>query len=221
MKKDPVKMLSVAESQKKLEKFKVKFAKSKTAKTAAEAAKLSRQIGFPVAMKIISPDIMHKTEAGCIETNIKSETQASKVFRQIVSNALKANKSAKIHGVLIQEHVNGQEVIIGGKKDVQFGPVVLFGLGGIFVEAIKDYSIRIAPVTPAEAKEMIEEIRGRKLLEGMRGKEPANKNALKKLIVSVGKFISSEENFLELDLNPVIVNSKEAVVVDARIIYSS
>ncbi len=221
MKKNPVKMLSVAESQKKLEKFKVKFAKSKTAETAVEAAKFSRQIGFPVAMKIISPDIMHKTEAGCIKTNIESETQASKAFRQIVSNALKADKSAKIDGVLVQEHVDGLEVIIGGKKDLQFGPVVLFGLGGIFVEAIKDYSIRVAPVTPAEAKEMIEEIRGRKLLEGMRGKEPANKDALKKLIVSVGKFISSEKNFLELDLNPVMVNSKEAVVADARIIYSS
>ncbi|MCK4883728.1 MAG: acetate--CoA ligase family protein [Candidatus Diapherotrites archaeon] len=212
-------MLSVEESQKKLEKYKVKFAKSKTAKTTVEAAKFSKKIGFPIAMKIISPDIIHKSDVGCIEINIENETQASKAFEKIISNALKANKSAKINGVLIQQQLKGQEVIIGGKNDAQFGPVILFGLGGIFVEVIKDVSIRVAPVTSAEAQEMIEEIKGRKLLEGMRGEKPVNKKALKKLIVAVSKFITSEKDFLELDLNPVMVDDVDAIAVDARILY--
>ncbi|RLG85194.1 MAG: acetyl-CoA synthetase, partial [Thermoprotei archaeon] len=153
------------------------------ARDADEAARLSKEIGFPVVLKIVSPDITHKSDVGGVILDIRSEEDAKKAFTKIMDNVKRYAPKARIAGVLVQEMVPSDvEVIVGATRDPIFGPLLMFGLGGIFVEVLKDVSFRLAPVTPIDAEEMIREIRAYKILEGYRGKPPRDIEALKDII---------------------------------------
>ncbi|MGC8567410.1 MAG: acetate--CoA ligase family protein, partial [Caldisphaera sp.] len=174
-----------------------------------------------VAMKIISPDIIHKTDVGGVILNVEDDNRLIDGYYKLIKNVKNNLPKARINGVLIQEIVkNGQEIIIGGKRDLAFGPVVLFGLGGIYTEVLGDVSMRIAPIDSCDAKEMIEEIKSIKILEGYRGLEPVDKNALALAIMRVGELMINIPEITEMDINPVIANKKGALAVDARIIIN-
>lgn len=190
------------------------------ATSAAMAVRMARAVGYPVALKIQSPQIPHKTEADGIRLNVRSDAQVRAAFKEIIGNARKFNPEADIHGVLVQEMAgDGLEVIIGTTRDPVFGHVVMFGLGGIFVEALKDISLRVAPVSRGDAKEMIREIRGYSMLQGMRGRPPVDFQALTDVILRVSKLVSDYGDAIEeLDINPLLVFEKGVKALDALII---
>ncbi len=153
--------------------------KFKIARSKEEAIKCANEIGYPVVFKILSPDIIHKTDVGGVILNIENEEEAKRAYDELMSNVKKRVPSARIIGVFVQEMApEGTEVIVGAIKDPQFGPTLMFGLGGIFVEILKDVTFRIAPVTEDEAKEMIREIKGYPIIKGYRGKPPCDENAI-------------------------------------------
>jgi acetyltransferase len=186
-----------------------------------DAARFGREIGFPVVLKVISADILHKTDVGGVILNVQDEQAASAGFETLVARASTAHPGAVIRGVQVQKMVaGGQEVIIGAKRDPTFGPLVMFGLGGIYVEVLRDVSFRLAPLTPEDAAEMIDEMRSAKLLGGVRGAPPADRDALINAIVCVGQLAADHPEIAELDINPLLVlpQGQGAVAVDARII---
>jgi acetate---CoA ligase (ADP-forming) len=188
-----------------------------------DAASFAARIGFPVAMKLISPDILHKTEAGGVILNVESEAAASAAFSTLVARAHDSHPGARIRGVQIQQMIaGGQEVIVGIQSDPIFGPLVMFGLGGIYVEVLADVSFRLAPLTAADAEEMIDEVRSAKLLAGVRGAPAADRAALVDAIVRVGQLAADHPEIAELDVNPLLVlpEGQGAIAVDARIILS-
>jgi len=170
-------------------------------------------------LKITSPDIVHKSDSGGVKLGIANATQASKAYSEIMLSIKRRYPSAIIHGLTVQKMAPpGIQVIVGMSKDPQFGPVLMFGLGGILVELLKDVSFRIVPVTKRDAAEMIREIKGYPLLEGYRGQEPANIDALQDIIVRVSQFVERTPEIKELDLNPIFAYRDKAVSVDARIV---
>jgi acetyltransferase len=188
-----------------------------------DAAGLAERIGFPVAMKLISPDILHKTEIGGVILNVESAAAASAAFSTLVARAHEAHAGARIRGVQVQQMIaGGQEVIVGIKRDPIFGPLVMFGLGGITVEVLADVSFRLAPLTAADAEEMIDEVRSAKLLAGVRGAPAADRAALIDAIVRIGQLAADHPEITELDVNPLLVlqAGQGAIAVDARIILS-
>lgn len=190
------------------------------AKTAADAVKHAKKIGFPVVMKIASPQIIHKSDAGGVKVGIASEQAVRDAFDQITKNAKKYDKNAQIKGVLIQEMVKGgKELIIGSKQEPGFGPVIMLGMGGIYVEVLKDVTFRLAPVTNKEADDMIGSIKTKKLLEGVRGEKPADKKKLSELIQKLSALVTDFEEIKELDMNPVLVmeQGKGCKILDIRI----
>ncbi|ABN70334.1 branched-chain acyl-CoA synthetase (ADP-forming) beta subunit / acetyl-CoA synthetase (ADP-forming) beta subunit [Staphylothermus marinus F1] len=192
------------------------------ARSLEEAIKIAEKIGYPLVLKIVSPDISHKSDVGGVILNIKSKEELIKAFNKIYENVSKNAPGARIVGVLIQKMApKGLEVIIGGLRDNIFGPVVMFGLGGIFVEVLKDVSFRIAPLTEEDAFEMMSEIKASKLLEGYRGQPPVDKKSLAKIILSVSKLLEENPEIESIDLNPVMAYPDNAVVVDARIILKT
>jgi len=193
------------------------------ATSADMAVELSRNLGYPVALKAQSGQILHKTEAGVIKLNLASDEEVRRAYKEVLANASSHAPHALVEGVLVQEMVrDGVEVIIGVTKDPVFGPAIMFGLGGIFVEALRDVSFRIAPLTRADAEEMIDEIRGRRVLEGMRGKPPADREALIDTLLRVSQFVTDHRDQIdELDLNPLVLLPKGAKVVDALITKTS
>jgi len=208
-----LKQLDFSEADRLLKRYHIKTPDSAIARKPEEAAKIARKLGYPVVMKIISPDIVHKTEKKGVVIGLKDESQVMKAFDEIKKHAGKA----RFKGILVQRQADGREVIIGGKRDPQFGAIVLFGLGGIFVEIMKDISLRIAPIDKKEALVMIKEIKGYPILAGARGQKPANIDRLAEMIASVSRMLS-ENDIQELDLNPVFVNEKDCFPVDVRMI---
>lgn len=190
------------------------------AKTADEAVKHAKKIGFPVVMKIASPQIIHKSDAGGVKVGVANEQAVKDAFDQIVKNAKKYDKNAQIKGVLVQEMVKGgKELIIGSKQEPGFGPVIMLGMGGIYVEVLKDVTFRLAPVTNKEADDMIGSIKTKKLLEGVRGEKPADKKNLSELIQKLSALVTDFEEIKELDMNPVLVmeQGKGCKILDIRI----
>ncbi len=219
IKKAPRNQLTEVEAKEMLKQAGIPVVETKLARNQKEAIALSRQIGFPVVLKIVSPDIIHKSDAGGVKLDLKNITQVKRAYREILSAVKQKHPQAKIDGVSVQKMARpGIEVIIGMNKDPQFGPVLMFGLGGILVEILKDVSFRLVPVTKRDAKEMIKEIKGYPLLEGYRGQEPADIPFLEELIVKVSTFIEKNPQIKELDLNPIFAYKDGALVVDARII---
>lgn len=193
--------------------------KYKVASTPEEAIKAAKEMGFPVVMKVLSKDIIHKSDAGCVMLGISNEEEVEKAFKNIINNAINFNPNAEIKGVLIEEMLpRGLEVVVGAMRDPEFGPTVMFGLGGIFIEVIRDVTFRVAPVTRDEAEEMIKEIKGYKILEGYRGRERADIETILKIILGVSNLIVDNDEISQLDLNPIIVWRKGGKVADAKII---
>ena len=181
--------------------------------------KLKETIGYPIVMKIVSPDIIHKSDAGGVKIGVKNEEEAKMAYQEIISKAIKYNKKAKISGLIVYPMVpQGTEIIIGMTKDPSFGPVIMFGLGGIFVEVLKDVSFRIIPLEERDAQEMIAEIKGYKILKGARGEAPKDIEAIKNLLMKVSQLTMENPEIKEIDLNPVFVFEMGLQVVDARMI---
>ena len=199
--------------------YDIPVTKFKLAKNDAEAVEHATSIGFPVVLKIVSPDIIHKSDVGGVIIGVKNDKEVRSAYKQIMNNVGKHNPSAKIVGILVQEMAPaGTEVIVGSIKDPQFGPAIMFGLGGVFVEVLKDVTFRVAPVTEDEAVEMISEVKAYPLLKGYRNTPPADLKAITKILLNTSKLVMDHVEIKELDLNPIMVYEKGAKTVDARII---
>jgi acyl-CoA synthetase (NDP forming) len=194
------------------------------ATSADEAVNDSRNIGFPVVLKIVSPEIIHKTDANGVQLNLQNEEEVRYAYQEIIANAREYNPKARIVGVSIQKMIKtGTEVIIGMNRDEVFGPVLLFGLGGIFVELLKDVSLKVLPITEQDIDKMFTEIQASKLLHGFRGSKPVDLASLKEIILKISEFSRAHPEISEFELNPVLVQEagKGALALDARIILST
>jgi acyl-CoA synthetase (NDP forming) len=186
------------------------------------AVKLSGDLGYPVVLKVSSPDITHKSDAGGVKLNLKDKVEVENAFDEIMRSCKTAVPTANIEGVSVQSMAKpGIEVIMGMTKDPSFGPVVMFGLGGVFVEVLKDVAFRIVPIEKSDAEDMINEIKGKKLLEGYRGQEPADISRLQQMLLRLSDLVDMTPEIEEIDMNPVFAYKEGAVVVDARIILSA
>jgi acetyl coenzyme A synthetase (ADP forming)-like protein len=193
--------------------------KEGVATSAAEAAKIATGMGFPVVMKIVSPDILHKTEAGGVMVGVKTAADAEKNYATILANAKKYKSDAKIEGVQVQQMLlGGQEVIVGAVTDGSFGKLVAFGLGGVLVEVLKDITFRLAPATKQDAFSMMDGIQAHEMLKGVRGSDPANRDAIADIIVNVSRLITDFPEIAEMDLNPVFATKDAAIAADVRIV---
>jgi acyl-CoA synthetase (NDP forming) len=202
------KALSEVEAKGLLKAFELAVPRGGLARSAAEARSLAGSIGGPVAMKASSPDLLHKTEAGVIRLGINRPEEVEKAFDEILDKAKKWNPQARLDGVLVEEMIGGdtREVIVGARQDLRFGPVVTFGLGGIFVEAIRDFVVWPAPLTLEEAYEMIGKIRGYRILTAFRGRPIADLKALAQVIFQVGQLACRwQKQIAELEINPLFV----------------
>lgn len=211
--------LTAPEGKKVCDAYGIPVPKEGLAKTAAEAAKLATAMGYPVVMKVVSPQILHKTEAGGVIVGVKSAADARKAYATIVANARKYDRKAEVLGVQVQQMVGGgQEVIIGAVSDPSFGKLVAFGLGGVLVEVMKDVTFRLAPATKDDALSMLDGIAAAEVLKGVRGSEPVNRNALATVIRNVSQLVADFPEIAEMDLNPVFASKKGAVAADVRIV---
>jgi len=181
-----------------------------------EAVDQAVKIGFPVVLKGSSPTLTHKTEMGMVRVNLKNEQDVAQAYDELM------DKDIVLDGILIQEMVKGnREFVIGLTRDPQFGPCVMFGIGGIFTEALKDVSFRVAPLTDDDAREMIHEIRAVKLLDAFRGENSVDENVLVKALIGIGELGMTHEEIAEIDINPLIVTEGKPVAVDALVILKT
>jgi acetyl coenzyme A synthetase (ADP forming)-like protein len=193
--------------------------KEGVAKSAGEAAKIATGMGFPVVMKIVSPDILHKTEAGGVMVDVKTAADVERNYETILANAKKYKSDAKIEGIQVQQMLlAGQEVIVGAVTDESFGKLVAFGLGGVLVEVLKDITFRLAPATRQDALSMLDGIQAHEMLKGVRGSDPANRDAIADIIVNVSRLITDFPEIAEMDLNPVFATKTDAIAADVRIV---
>ncbi|MHB1276737.1 MAG: acetate--CoA ligase family protein, partial [Candidatus Humimicrobiaceae bacterium] len=199
---------------------KIRVPQAITARDISEAKAFTKKVGYPVVLKIDSPDILHKTDVGGIKVGIKDDSELEAGFNDII-NSVKAKKpEANIRGISIQEMiVDKQETIIGINKDPQFGPMIMFGLGGIYVEILKDVSFRIAPITESDAREMIEEIKTIKLLKGARGSKPSDIDSIVEIILKISQLVTDFPEIMEMDINPLFVKAEGlgSIAGDVRI----
>jgi len=194
--------------------------KSILAKSEDDATKTANKIGYPVVMKIASPQIVHKSDAGGVKVNLTNDEEIRNAFKEIVESAKKYDNKAEIKGVLIVEMVKGgKEMIIGSKLEPGFGPVIMLGMGGIYVEILKDVTFRLAPLTDQEANDMISSIKTKKLLEGVRGEKPSDIEKLSECIQRLSQLVTDFKEIKELDMNPVLVmeNGQGCKILDVRI----
>jgi len=184
-----------------------------------EAVKAAEEVGFPVVLKIVSPQILHKSDVGGVVLNVKDAQGVREAYERILNNVKKRRPDAEIEGIYVQEMApSSTEVIVGATKDPTFGPTIMFGLGGIFVEILKDVSFRLIPITRDDAVEMIHEIRSYKILEGARGMPKADEGALVDILLNTSRMVSDCPEIKELDMNPILVYERGAKIVDARVI---
>jgi acetate---CoA ligase (ADP-forming) len=207
------------ESRALLEAYGVSLPRAELARSAEEAAEAGARVGFPVAMKVVSPDILHKSDAGGVKLNIGDGNAASGAYREILDSALKTTDKERVAGVMLSPMApKGQECIAGVIRDRQFGPVIMFGLGGIFVEVLKDVSFRVAPLSKEDMDEMIREIKGYRLLTGIRGEKPKDVEAVKEVLARLNEIALGNPEIQEIDLNPLIVHERGVSIVDSRVI---
>ena len=220
VKKDGRPNLLEEEGQEVLRAYGFPLPKSTLAKTENDAVKIAKKIGYPVVMKIASPQIIHKSDAGGVKVNLTNDKEVKSAFEEIVSNAKKYNKKAEIKGVLIVEMIKGgKEMIIGSKLEPGMGPVIMLGMGGIYVEVLKDVTFKLAPITDKEADDMISSIKMKKILEGVRGEKPSDKAKLSECIQKLSQLVTDFKEIKELDMNPVLVmeQGKGCKILDVRI----
>jgi acyl-CoA synthetase (NDP forming) len=197
--------------------------KSLVIKDASEAAAACARLGSPLALKVVSPDILHKSDVGGVKVGLKGPAEVEEAVRAMMK--VPAIAGARIDGFLLEEMAPaGQEVVIGGLRDPQFGPMVMVGLGGIFVEVLADVAFRICPITRLDAEEMLDELKGAALLKGARGRKPASREAIIDALLKVGGegglLMTHADEILEADVNPLIVSETGAVAVDARFVLT-
>lgn len=189
------------------------------AQTAEEAVQGAEETGYPVVLKIVSPQISHKSDVGGVAVGLKNAQEVSRGFADILGRVQKAVPESEVRGVLVCRQAEpGLEVIVGALKDPIFGPTLMFGLGGIFTEILKDVSFRIVPVERIDVEEMIQEIKGHPILSGLRGQKPRDLEALADLLLAVSRLVSERPNIEELDLNPVRLYEQGLSVLDVRIL---
>jgi len=213
-----------AEAREVLEAYGFPLPKSKLAETAEEAVEIAADIGYPVVLKVASPDILHKTDVGGVKINLSSPGDVRDAFDLIIYRASRYMPDARVWGCLVQEMVTGgREILVGMNRDPQFGPLVAFGLGGIYVEALKDVAFRIAPYSRHEAEEMIHEIRSYPLLEGVRGEAPADHQAMIDALMRISQLVTEFPEIVELDINPLVVfeEGHGAMAIDMRLVLAS
>src|SRR6266403_1219237 len=211
--------LTAPEARGVCEAYGIATAQEGVARNAEEAARLAAEIGFPVVMKIVSPQILHKTEAGAVLVGVKSAEQVTQGYATIVGNARKYDPKAEILGVQVQQMLaGGQEVIIGAVTDPAFGKLVAFGLGGILVEVLKDSTFRLAPATNEDALSMLDGIAAAEILRGVRGAKPVHRAALAGMIEKVSTLVADFPEISEMDLNPVFATDQSATAADVRIV---
>jgi len=211
------------EAAKVVEAYGIRSTENRIARTGAEAAKYAEEVGYPVVLKIVSPDILHKTDIGGVVLNINSAGEVRSAFEGIITAAYNFMPRARIYGVMVYRMVpRGREMIIGMSRDVQFGPLVMFGLGGIYVNFLKDVSFRLAPISDYEAQRMMEETKAYTLLKGIRGEAPSDVEALKEAILRVGQLVWDFPEIVEMDINPVIVygEGEGCIALDVKITLS-
>jgi acyl-CoA synthetase (NDP forming) len=212
-------LLTEIEAKQLLEEADVPVSPARLAKTKDEAATMADALGYPIVLKIVSPQITHKSDVGGVVLNLGSAGEVGAAFDRIVASAKQHVPDAKVDGVAVQRmEKQGIEVIIGMTKDPQFGPVLMFGLGGVMVEILKDVAFRVVPINERDARQMINEIKGKPLLDGYRGSEPADIGKLEELLLKVSSFVEAHPEVSELDLNPVFAYKDGAKAVDARIV---
>jgi acyl-CoA synthetase (NDP forming) len=212
-------ILTELESKELLTSLGIRTTQMRPAATREEAVAASREVGYPCVLKVSSPDITHKSDAGGVKVGLAGEQQVAEAYDAIMSSCREKVPGATIEGVTVQDMARpGLEVIVGTATDPQFGPVVMFGLGGVWVEVLKDVSFKLAPLTKDDARAAIGEIRAARLLEGFRGSEPVDKAALEDILLKVSEFVAGAPEVLEMDLNPVFAYPDGAVAVDARVI---
>jgi acetyltransferase len=193
---------------------------SGVAKTKREAVKIANSIGYPVVMKVVSPEILHKTDVGGVVLNVNSDREVKRHYDELLRRAIALMPQARISGILVQKMLPpGKEVIIGSVRDRQFGPLIMFGLGGIYVNFLKDVSYRLAPLTRSEAREMIEETKAYLLLRGVRGEPPSDIESVIDSILRVSQIMHRFEEIVEMEINPLFVyeEKKGCVAIDVRI----
>jgi acetyltransferase len=207
-----------------LESYGFTVPQSRLAETPDEAVEIAEEMGYPVVLKVASPDILHKTDVGGVKLNLRSHDDVRDAFDLMVYRAGRYAPGAHIWGCQVQQMVSGgREVLLGMSRDPQFGPLVAFGLGGIYVEALKDVSFRVAPFGRREAEEMIREIRSYPLLEGVRGEPPADQEAMVDALLRVSRLVTDFPEIVELDVNPLMVfeEGRGAMAIDMRLVLAS
>jgi acetyl-CoA synthetase (ADP-forming) len=212
--KKGAKTLSEFESKKLLAGYGVRVTNEKTVTSEDDAVKVAEEIGYPVVLKGSGAEISHKTELDLIALNLRDENDVRKAFNNLISS-----KDTKVEEVLVQQMVKGhRELVVGMTRDMQFGPCVMFGLGGIFTEILEDITFRVAPLTKNDALEMMNEIRGKKILDSFRGKPAVDRDELADLLVAVGQVGIENEKISEIDINPVKVPGGKPIAVDALVV---
>jgi acyl-CoA synthetase (NDP forming) len=207
------------EAKKLLELHDAPVSHDQVAQNADDAVRIAESIDGAVVLKVVSPQILHKSDAGGVRIGLHGQEQVRRAYDEILANARRFDPEADVRGVLVSPMApSGVEVIIGTKYDDQFGPVIMYGLGGIMVEILKDVSFRVLPLSPPSARKMIEETKSFPILDGVRGTPPSDKKAIQKLLLLCSEVVESYPEIAEMDLNPVIVHNTGLSVVDARII---
>jgi len=208
--------LSEFESKRLLAAYGIPVAREILVADISEVGRAAAEIGYPLVLKGCAPDLSHKTERNLVRVDIRTESEASQAFREIVEQM-----DVPQGAVLVQEMVSGRrELMVGLTRDPQFGPCVMFGLGGIFTEVLKDVSFRVAPIERKDAHDMMTDIRGHRILEGIRGMEPVNRELLADILVNVGRIGLEIGAVKEIDINPLIIRKGAAVAVDALVVLS-
>jgi acyl-CoA synthetase (NDP forming) len=212
-------VLTEIESKQLLTSLGIRTTEMRTATSREEAVAVSREVGYPCVLKVSSVDISHKSDAGGVKVGLADEQQVAEAYDAIMSSCRAKYPDAVIEGVTVQDMAPpGLEVIVGVATDPQFGHVVMFGLGGVWVEVLEDVSFRLVPLTKDDARSAVTEIRAARLLEGFRGSAPVDKAALEDILLRVSDFVAKTPEVREMDLNPVFAYRDGAVAVDARVI---
>ena len=193
----------------------------RVATSSSNAAAAAAELGYPVVLKIVSPDVVHKSDVGGVMAGLSSSDAVESAYLRIVENVRAHRPDARLIGVLVQRMApESTEVIVGSVKDAQFGPTILFGLGGIFVEVLKDVAFRIAPIEERDARDMMREIKGYEVLTGCRGSPPVDQDAIVSIILSASSLVTENPQIEQMDLNPTMAYERGAMVVDARMLLS-
>ncbi len=218
VKKEKRRTLDLRESREVLKALKINLDRAEIAKDKNSVRKIAKKIGFPVAMKIVSPDILHKTEAGGVVLDITDEKMAEKAYTEIIENAKKYKADVRIKGVLIEEMLSGNELIVGTVKDRLFGDMIMFGVGGVLVELYRDVTFRLIPVKRVDILEMFEEIKAKEILNGYRKSPPVDREELIRIMLNISRLVESLAEIESIEINPFIITQRVLMAIDARVI---